>query len=114
MNPCIFYHAGRSVQTVVHGDNYTSVGTPEMLQWLRTELENKYESKTSVIGHGPGAVPEGRVLNQIIRFTHAGIEYEADQRHAEFIAQEMQVQGEKPYLIPMEKGPIIKIHTNHC
>ena len=60
MNPCLFYHSGRGLRTVVHGDDYTSVGSPEDLRWLRSVLEAKYELKTSVIGVGMGASPEGR------------------------------------------------------
>ncbi len=56
MNPCIFHHEGRGVRTVVHGDDYTSVGSPASLVWLRSVLERKYELNTSVIGHGGGAV----------------------------------------------------------
>ena len=41
MNPCIFHHEGRGIRTVVHGDDYTSVGSPVSLECLRSVLVNK-------------------------------------------------------------------------
>ena len=87
----------------MHGDDYTSVGSLVSLEWLRSVLENKYELKTSVIGHGEGACEEGKVLNRIIRYTRRGIEYEADQRHAEIIADQLRVKEKKAYKVPYEK-----------
>ena len=78
---------------------------------MKNELEKKYELKTNVIGTGVGAAREGRVLNRIIRFTTEGIEYEADQRHAELIVQEMQVQDEKPYMVPYEKESTVTVSS---
>ena len=103
MNPCIFHHEGRGIRTVVHGDDYTSVGSPVSLEWLRRVLEKKYELKTSVIGHEGGACTEGKVLNRIIRYTDKGIEYEADQRHAEIIAEQVGALENKVYRVPYEK-----------
>ncbi len=54
MNPCIFHHASKGMRTVVHGDDYTSVGSPEAMRWLKSELEKKFEIKTTVLGNGEG------------------------------------------------------------
>ena len=35
-----------------------------------------------------------RILNRVVELTPGGIRYEADQRHAEIIIQEMQLKGE--------------------
>ena len=78
-NPCTFFHAGRELRTVVHGDDFVSTGTPEDLEWMKKELEGRFEISTQLIGHEHQT--EGRVLSRIIRATPAGWEYEADQRH---------------------------------
>ena len=65
INPCLFHHPGRGLRTVVHGDDYTTVGAPEALRWLKGELEKKYELNTNVIGTGVGAAREGRVSTEL-------------------------------------------------
>ncbi len=52
VNPCVFYNEAKKIRTVVHGDDYTSVGSPDSLQWLKGVFEAKYDLKTSVIGTG--------------------------------------------------------------
>ena len=46
---------------------------------------------------------EGKALNRVIRYTERGIEYEADQRHAEIIVDQLQVKDKMPYKVPYEK-----------
>ncbi len=62
----------------MHGDDYTSVASPEDVQWLKMELEKKYELKTNILGHNNGAKKEGKALNRVVRYTEKGIEDEAD------------------------------------
>ena len=37
-SPCVFYHPGRSLRVVVHGDDFTILGWEESLDWLRGEF----------------------------------------------------------------------------
>ena len=39
---CAFYHPGRDVRIVVHGDDFVLVGEEEDLEWVRVVLEAKY------------------------------------------------------------------------
>ena len=32
-NPCVFYHSGRDISIVVHGDDFTALGSDENLNW---------------------------------------------------------------------------------
>ena len=50
-NPCVFWHPGRGIRTLVHGDDYASTGSLSQLDWLRAELEKKFDMKTLVVGH---------------------------------------------------------------
>ena len=68
----------------MHGDDYASTGDETQLQWLKRELE-KFETKTTIAGTGPGGVLEGNILNRVIRGTKSGWELEADPRHAELL-----------------------------
>ena len=45
-----------------------------------------------VPGRNAGQTAEVRVLNRIIRWTRTGLEYEPDQRHAERIISELELE----------------------
>ena len=94
-NPCVFYHAGRRVRTLVHGDDYASTGTHDSLRWLQSQLEIKFDMKTQMVGHSEkeGVVKEARILNRIVRATSGGWEYECDQRHVEIILEQLELQN---------------------
>ena len=64
------------------------------------EIGKVYEIKTSVVGKRCGLDKEVRVLNRIIRWTHEGWEYEADQRHGEIIVKETAMEDSKPTVTP--------------
>ena len=42
-HPAVFYHSGREIKTLVHGDDYVSSGMSEQLDWLLGELGKAYE-----------------------------------------------------------------------
>ena len=89
-SPCCFWNETRSVKCVVHGDDFTVLGGKSQLEWFSEELAKHFEIKIrGVLGDNKDEVPEIRILNRIIRWTSDGIEYEADQRHAEIIVKEM-------------------------
>ena len=78
-----FHHRQRGLRVTVHGDDFISVGSRESLSWMKCRLEERFEVKTTLIGHRKGEAPEGRVLNRVIRACSAGWENEGDRRHAE-------------------------------
>ena len=71
---CNFTHQARRVHMTVHGDDSIVVE--------REAMKREYEPKMEVPGPNAGQIEEVRVLNQIIRWTRTGLEYEPDQRHA--------------------------------
>ena len=91
-NPCLYWHPSWKVRTLVHGDDFVSVGSRESIKRFNTKLRNRFSIKTYTIGpggtyqacHNP-EVQEGKVLNRIIRCTAQGYELEADPRHAEMV-----------------------------
>ena len=66
-------------------------------------------------GHGPAAAAvkgeemaegiEGRLLNRVVRCTRDGWEIEPDQRHADLIVKELDLEGAKEVITPGEKDP---------
>ena len=64
-----------------------------------------------VLGPGPSHKREIRVLNRVLRWTQGGIEYEPDQRHAELVVRELELEGSKPVSSPwtaLEKGTVLE------
>ena len=44
---CVFRHPGRNLVTSVYGDDFTTTGAKEDLDWFRTTLEKRYALKES-------------------------------------------------------------------
>ena len=88
---------------MVHGDDFVFVGSPDSTEWVRKELAKKFEIKSKTLGQHPGNLKETRVLNRVIRVTERGWEYEADQRHADFIVEGLCLERAESVLTPGEK-----------
>ena len=99
-SPCNFYHSSKEICLTVHGDDFLVVAPQESLEWLRTKMEAQYAIKYCEIGPEVGKPSETRILNRIIRWTDSGIEYEADQRHAEAVIDSMGVKDSKSLCTP--------------
>ena len=87
--PSMFVHSAGDLITIVHGDDYMTVGTMEGCNWLRGKLEGRFDMKTKFVGHQPQCQKEVKILDRVIRATEEGYEYEADQRHGEIIVAEI-------------------------
>ena len=46
---------------------------------------------------------DGRILNKVVRMTDAGVELEADPRHAELVVKELGLEGAKASQVPCSK-----------
>ena len=90
-NVSTFYHRQRGLRVMVHGDDFISTGSWESLSWMKCRLEERFEVKTTLIGHRKGEAPKGRVLNSVIRACSA--EYEGDQRHVELVVGVMDLKS---------------------
>ena len=84
----------------VHGDDFTAAGPEDGLEAFKRTLENKYEIKTDILGPGATHKKDIRVLNRVLRWTQGGIEYEPDQRHAELVVKELELEGAKAVSSP--------------
>ena len=70
----MYYHKARGIRTLVHGDDYASVGSIASLRWLKARLEETFDMKTVIAGHSDDkdVVEEAKILNRIIRATPQG------------------------------------------
>ena len=100
-SPSCFKHPTLGMSFVVHGDDFTAIGTKKNLDHYEAELNNKFDLKVrSRLSNEEGTDKEIRLLNKIIRIKEDGAYYEADPRHAELIIQSLGVQGCTPSLTP--------------
>ena len=104
-NPCLYFHAGRQLRLLVHGDDYMVTGGGKDLRWLRKEVGKKFEVKASILGPEEDEVEEVTILGRVVRWTDQGLEYEADPRHAEIIVNELSLKGANGVGTPGTKLP---------
>ena len=83
--PCAFMHTERDLRVVAHGVSHV-----KELDWLREKISERFEVKfRGRLGPEVGDDKSIGLLNRVISWTDAGIEYEPDQRHAELIIQQL-------------------------
>ena len=71
------------VETVVHGDDFTSLAEEDQLIWFAGELSKVLKiSNRGILGPAKHHVQEIRLLNRVLAWDDDGIRYEADQRHS--------------------------------
>ena len=103
-SPCLFFHEGMDVAIMVHGDDFVAVGDPAHLAATEAALREKYKLKTETLGSDAADAKEVRILNKVVRMTEAGVELEADPRHAELIVRELGLEHCKPSKAPGSKA----------
>ena len=91
-NPCLFNHAEFNIQVVVHGDDFTFLGTDDRLDWITDELKKVFEIK--VRGRLGVGCPDSeiKILNRIVRIDERGLRYEADPRHCDLLIPSLGLQ----------------------
>ena len=74
--PCSFYHAKRDMHIVVHGDDFTTLGYDNDLDWLNIEMKKKFEVKSSRIGPASEDNKSLKILNRVVGWTSQGVAIE--------------------------------------
>lgn len=97
----VFYHPGRDVSCVVHGDDFTFCGVEEDLVWIEALMKSWFEVKVRAkLGPGKRDDKEVTILGRIVRWTSDGIEYEADPKHRKILLEKFGlVEGESRSLV---------------
>ena len=106
-NPCLFRHAKKDVQIVVHGDDFMAAGEDRDLKEVEDMLARKYKITADVLGPdlGKGQKQELKILNRIIRWRPDGLRLEADPRHAEMVIEHYGLGEGKPVKTAGVKDP---------
>ena len=100
-SPCVFRHPSRQLVVSVHGDDFTTAGAKDDLDWYEGAIKEKYECTIQPrLGPGEHDGKEAVVLNRIVRWTPDGIEYEADPRQAEKLIEECGLAGSNTVVTP--------------
>ena len=78
-SPCIFYNDKFQCQCVVHGDDFTFVGSDAALDFVSEAMSKEFDIKLrGRLGPEDGDDKIIRILNRIVEWTPEGINYEAD------------------------------------
>ena len=105
-SPCCFEHKEWKVSVAVHGDDFTALGNTQGLSKYEEGMKNTSECKIKGrLGRGKDDLKEMRVLNRIVRITDDGLLYEADPRHAELSAKELNLENCNKMVAPGVKLP---------
>ena len=100
-SPCVFRHPVRQLVASVHGDDFTTAGAKDDLDWYESEIAKRYECTIQPrIGPGEDDAKEAVVLNRVVRWTARGVEYEADPRQAEKLISECGLVGANTVVTP--------------
>ena len=80
----------RDVRVRVHGDDFTVAGNDSELKYVAEVFQNKYKTKARrILGSDIHDMKAMTILNRIVEWTDAGIQYEADPRHVDLIIEEL-------------------------
>ena len=94
-------HAARNLYCSVHGDDFTTTGPKVELDWLESEISQRYEITIGPrLGPGVHDAKETRVLNRVVRWTEDGLEMEADPRQMERLVAECGLSGANSVCTP--------------
>ena len=86
---------------MIHGDDFTVLGDRLQLDWFRAQIAMRYEVKMrGRLGPSGDDKKSIRILNRVVQWTPEGIRYEADQRHAEIIVQQLGMEKANPVSTP--------------
>ena len=70
---------------------------------MEARLTEEYQLKSELMGPDEGQVRELKLLNRILTWTDAGIQWEADPRHVEMLVKQLGLAEAKVLNIPMPK-----------
>ena len=85
-SPVAFYHPGRDLWAVVHGDDFVFTGVDDDLDFVLQELVRHYEIKNrGRLGSGLKDAQEIDILGRVVKLHKWGVSWEADARHRQII-----------------------------
>ena len=107
-NPALFHHEAEDIIGLVHGDDFVTLADDQGQDFFEACLTKRYQySKKGRLGPRSSDSREIKVLNRYMRWPEGGNpEYEADPRHAQILAKELNLEGGKSVTTPIVKYDI--------
>ena len=100
-NGSSFYHKGRGVRIVVHGDDFVITGRIEDLEWTKGVLEAKYPLQSKgPFGIGSEDKKIAMILNRKVTWVENRVEFEADDVHVPKMLRDMKMESCNPVQVP--------------
>ena len=84
ISPCCFFHAGRQISVVCHGDDFSAPGTKADLDWYRDMSGKAFE-----IGDCKMLGDEAGEISEVMKLHSHGLTLEADPRHIELLVRSL-------------------------
>ena len=98
---CVFRHPKKGLVTSVHGDDFTTAGPKLHIDWMKKEMEARYElTETGRLGPGKRDHKQLKILNRLVHWSDEGISYEADPRQGERVVVDLGLEGAKSVGVP--------------
>ena len=100
-SPVLFVNQTRDIKVSIHGDDITSLGFEEQLEWLHARLLERYELKFGgMLGPDETDVQNVMLLNRLIHYGRDATTIEADGRHVQILVNELKLEGAKVVQTP--------------
>lgn len=100
---CLFMNEARCIYTMVHGDDFFSVGRRKDVMWMKGEMERKFALRTTIVGKDEDLQKEVKVLNRKVKWQPRGISYEADVRHIPVLLKALNLEHARTLSSPATK-----------
>ena len=93
--PVVFYRESDETRLVVHGDDFTFLGYPEVLDEILKEMKTWWDIKLrAVMGDGITDDREVTILNRTLRWDGSALTLRADEKHVREILKEFDLTKE--------------------
>jgi hypothetical protein len=96
--PGVYYHPGMDVSMVTHVDDLLCGGSATNLEWLRKELQKKYEVKGDIMSE---ECKQLKFLGRVISHDSDGFYWEEDPKHRRILLEEWGLKDCKGAATPM-------------
>ena len=94
-SPCSFYHKGKQLKCVVHGDDFLVEGELCHLRWLEESVSRHFIVKAKYLGPEPECLREVKLLSRLIRWDDEGLTWEPDSRHLKLFVEQLELDASK-------------------
>ena len=108
--PCVYFHDARGMVAITHVDDFFITGIEEDLRWFHSSIADKFEVKAQMFGPDAGDSREVVFLGRRLTWGAAGLEYEADPKHARTLLKNWDLEASRSVSTPGVGEDVAKRH----